>query len=275
MTERLSPINNSVTDRSQFCVRLPPYINSGEIRVNQEKVDGLCKFAGISSLQVFSVDNGETSRTSPVVIGVDKNGAGLAGKDVARTNVPTYEVKGKNHKSPPFPWPNFEKDPTTFLVDVIQSVMDYRPASMQQIVLKINLNTQEISQRIATDSRWKNGTRSLEAWAHYLNTSVRSGIRDAGIRHLMFDTDWQNSAKAIASNTGAVMSLIQAVEKGIDPIVSVITFFLAGSIIGLAESGYAKLLNGENRFSPFVGPQIDRALVLALATKTATLIKAT
>lgn len=126
----------------------------------------------------------------------------------------------------------------------------------------IKINTDEIANRILSESGWNNGVNMPDAWAYHLNKSVKSGIEDIGTKHLVLGvnkTDLFGIFIAVASIASSYYPLFGygfwlVMHNGIAPYMS------------RNSEGFRKSLF-------LTGPQLDRALLLKLISSRSTLVK--
>lgn len=239
------PLENAVGSRSTFKISLPDYVDKDAIGVNLRRTDHLAKLGGISHIQVKSV-NGETSNSVPAIVGINRNGEGLAGKTSLKTEVDQFTV---------------ESEKTDRL-----SI----PHSGSWINTTITLNTNEIEDRIAKNDKWERGIRSAEAWAYHLNQSVSTGVTNSGTEHLTLGLSRLNWVKTLMQY-GIMASFELQNNPTPEGMLSRVLF--VSQFLNLIDMVSCKAQGVEFRYSAFYGPQLDRAIVLWCAAKATNLIK--
>ncbi|MCL5438884.1 MAG: hypothetical protein M1268_02745, partial [Patescibacteria group bacterium] len=138
---------------------------------------------------------------------------------------------------------------------------------------QIILNMDEVSSTIGE----KQNVRSSEAWSREINRALKKGIPQIGTEHLIKDVSKPNLAMSLIwTSMGAWISSLWFINGGKPEYQAAVT---AISIIAHHNfiNFFARNFNfkGEDgmRFSFFNGPELDRALVLSVLSRTKTLAK--
>ena len=245
------PIEWANTKRTRFDIPLPEYANPGRIGVNTKRLVNMLRVGGISHLRVSGQTDGETSRvTTPIVVGHDMNGGAYAGKNIEEISVPEFTTSDEDTNGA---W--------------------WRPHSATWTNAVINLNVAEMAERIKKNDKWPRGVYSTEAWANHLDTTLRNGVSDIGIKHLTVGLNKFNWYLSAFQYT--VMGAVEALSP--NPSVEGLMFripFVSGV---LNTMDYFRFRNTDDgfRWSAFYGPQLDRALFLKVLSSRTNLVRAT
>lgn len=159
---RYTPLEYATTSRATFEVPLPEYIPSRSIGVNTSSLHLLLRIGGINHLRVTCNTDQETSRVVPTVVGFSASGETYASK---KTDIPTFTTSGDN------------ANPNSY-------VSVTRPAAATWKNGHIKLNINKIAGEIIQEDRWQKGVRSPEAWAYHIDSALKEGVADIGVKHL-------------------------------------------------------------------------------------------
>jgi hypothetical protein len=230
------------------------YVDASQIVIKLRGVHKRMRTGGIRSLRVVGV-SGDVSRFVPHIVGMDGKGGALAGLTRVATKVPSSTAEsffGAGGAS--------------------------RNARWIDATVKVNMD--EASERVLSQKK-PGGIRSAEAWAIELDKAVRSGIREAGTAHLIFDTprlERKDIAREVLLPFAGIgiLSLVGGTVPDLERLPVLYEFFNAGFNIGQFRRDSERGVKHEDgfHFSLFFGPQIDRAAWLTLRTRTGQLIKA-
>lgn len=247
------PINKINNNRVRFNIPLPAYIRPDEIGVNVKGLLTLLRIGGISHLRVIGRTDEETSRSTPSILGYDSHGNAYAGKQVEKVDVPEYLVSDEE-------------------ADHGGGSYIFRPHSATWKNMTLNININEMAEKIKDEEVWSRGVYSTEAWADHLDRNLRAGVTEVGVRHLALGFGKLDTF--IAGFQYGVMSLYESQTKS-PSLQGLLTSFC---IIALFNNvlDYRRYGNSENgfRWSVFYGPQLDRALILKVLSGRTNLVKA-
>ena len=166
------PIEFAFGERSQFSLSFPPYLDTKKIGVNIDQIDKLCRLGGISHVRIINGKVDEITKFSSTVVGISRNGEALVGKVGLETSVSTYDVNSRR----------LDLGSTSHAATWVSTT--------------ISINNNEICRRISGEPKWKNGTRSTEAWVTQLDEAVKQGITKTGFKHLTIGLskfDWSSA----------------------------------------------------------------------------------
>lgn len=242
------PLDSARTLWTRFNVSLPGLVDQRQIGVNVRGIEKLCRIGGINHLRVVSNNDGNTSQFVPTIVGFSQSGEAMASKTGVRSDVPTFDVDSERQRS---------------------ASLDFLPHAATWINTTVVLNTAEIANRIKNNQ--DGGIRSPEAWADHINKAVKKGISSAGVKHLTLGLNKYNAVE-VASQY-AIIGFIEAQNPSVSS--AIFKVFLVGGFLNmLAYFRTRGMGRGEEfRMSAFFGPQLDRALVLKLASQRTTLVK--
>lgn len=242
------PIEYANTDRMRFVIPFPEYVKPQQIGVNLSGLERLLRIGGIGRLRVAEQTEGETTRFTPTVVGYNSQGNAYAGKKGTLTFVPEFTTS-----------PN---------LDAPVSRLHF--ATWTNAVINLNIN--EMAQRIRQEDRWTRGVRSTEAWAHHLDEALRKGVRDIGIRHLTLGLnkiDWLYIALQYAQmGTLATFTRFPSVE------IMAFSILFGSGCINLIGCNVFRNTDYGSRWSVIIGPQLDRALLLKILSSRTNLVMA-
>lgn len=259
---RYIPLDEAWSPRVRLNIKLPNYVGQSNIGVNVSALEKLCRMGGIEHLRVSTVNDQDTSQFVPTVAGFDSQGNAYAAKTGVKVEVPTSTY-------------DTEDDELT----------ETRPHAVRTINVGLNLNTNEIAERIRRDERWSTGVRSADGWSHYLNKDIKKAVSATGAKHLTLGVSRYNLYWALFANISAVLvsagaePLVNTVFRNWNPhvpaIEEVIFNVIFRNIICNACDylGYRNNPKYDFRLSLFYGPQFDRALLLKVMTTKSTLVK--
>lgn len=236
------------------------------VGVDIQAIESLTRFGGINHLTVRTIEGVGVSSSTPAVVGFNKSGEAYAGKSA------TVEIK-----------------PFTF--DSTPSIREgYLPPRARETEGLVNFNVDEITQRINRERRWQQGARSPEAWAHYLNASIKEGIQTVGKEHLIgktnhTDAELRNRMISFLASTGIMSATLAFASHGDIRQFVFSTLFYAVFSSGLLQFEERTDLYLENiqaakksgasagyRFSLMLGREYERALLLRLRASFSKLV---
>jgi len=227
------PMPEAQTRRLRTKVKLPFAIEES-IGINVKHTQALCQVSGLRHLTIKNQENPEVSNTINVVVGINEQGVGLAGKGIIK-KVPTFEHEAQRSTSENF---------------------FYKNAIWQD--LTISLNTKEVKQRILGSEE---DVRNVAKWATELNDALTKGIVRTGLKQLLI-----NLRKFDLIMPSVVhLTTLSVLLRG--DIGNFLYWFIqdAGlwSFLGTMASSFENFKEGEgHRLSMFVNFELDRALAL-------------
>lgn len=235
------PIQYANGYKTRFVIPFPEYVKPEHIGVNLGRLDTLLRVGGISHLRVVGQTNGNTTKFTPTIVGYDSQGNAYAGKKGEKITVPEFSSS---------------EDEANTNLDA--SVWRPHAATWKNVV--INLNVNEMAERIRQEDKWSRGVYSTEAWAHHLDKDIREGVASMGIKHLALGFNKYN--RISTSIQYALMGLFEA-SSG-HPSVESMAFRVPFVSQFLNVIDYFSYRNTDDgyRWSTFYGPQLDRALLL-------------
>jgi len=248
------PMSEANTERVRTTATLPFQLHE-RVGLNVKRIHSICQLAGFSHLKIQNDPSGETSQAVPQIVGLDRNGSAVAGKAAVK-NVPTYQS-------------DYSPDP----------VFDVgRP--MKQAVWKnltVSLNTEEMKQRILlSDERV---TDSSE-WGKQIDEALKKATLRSGVRHLVGDIGRVEKILSLFFYTLVYSEDLVSIAKDDTSLLEAIPMFatsfaLTGVVMTAMNSlAYGTEKPGEGRrASFFFGPELDRAIALAVSTYTGRLAK--
>lgn len=213
----------------------------------------MCRFGGISHLRVVGNTEGDVSKFTPTIVGFNAQGDAYAGRKGESVSVPTFD--------------SFMQDDDKTVEGSVT-----KPHSASWTNATINLNINEISERIRKEEKWQRGVYSTDAWAYHINRSVKKGVVDAGVKHLAIGLNGWNWGSALFQY--GTMGVWEGIVDHPPTLQSV--FFRVFFVSGVCNAwDYVRFRNSEYgfRWSAFYGPQLDRALLLKLFSGRAPLVK--
>lgn len=220
----------------RFAVTLPNFVDPRSFGINLKRVGLLCRLGGIGHLRVVSLTEQETSSYVPTIAGFDAQGNAYAAKTGLKTSTPLYTVDSRENSD---------------------GILAQKWVNG---VIKINID--ETANRILSETRWSNGVNMPDAWAYHLNRSIRGGIEDIGIKHLVIGFNKMD----LVSN----FIVIASIASGNNALLGYVPWLFWFNVV----MPYAMRTYGDFRRSLFLsGPQLDRALLLKLISSRSTLVK--
>lgn len=244
------PLKEASFEGARFDVSLPNFIDTERIGVNTKAIHRFCRLGGIKHLRVTGNAEGETSSFTPTIVGYDSQGNAYAGKTGIKTIVPTFTEDSDE--------------------DGYSEPGMYKPHASTWVNTNLDLNLNEISKNIEQEERWQRNFRSTDAWSYYLNKSIKDGITDAGIKHLIWGFN-KSEVFRHAFQYG-MMGFFQA-TSGNNTVESFIQrLIFSSTFLNLFDAFVATRNIRDHRFSVFFGPQLDRALLLKILSTRTTLV---
>ncbi len=248
-----TPIEYANTYRTRFAIPVPEYIKPEKIGVNLGGLTTLMRVGGISHLRVAGQTDGDTSRFTPTIVGYDSQGNAYAGKKGERVTFPESSISTDEAN------PNLDSSL-------------FRPHSVTWKNIVINLNINEMAERIRQEDKWDRGVYSTEAWASHLDKDIREGVTDAGLKHLTLGLSKLNWGATVFQY--GMMAFWEA--QNTQPSLQGMAFRLSfvPQILNLWDYFRYGTKDDGLRWSLFYGPQLDRAILLKIISSRANLVMA-
>lgn len=234
-TETFIPLDQANTERVQTRIDLP-FGLSEQVGINTSRIESLLQISGFRYALIKGIHDEPISSSSPLIVGVDKNGAALAGK-VNTSPVPTQTSGFKDQANPI----NFPKQ-----------------ARWSNLAVKINIP--EIQQQILNEA---GSVKDPHPWAKKINSSLKQGIVKAGKNNLLKDFNHYDMKFYPGSYA---LYFFLSLAMGSDPAITLHNFALLGTVASILQPAFygAEKTGQGRRFSLFFGPEIDRALLLGI-----------
>ncbi len=247
------PIEYANTNRTRFVIPFPEYVKPQQIGVNLRGLRMLLRIGGISHLRVAGQTDGETTRFTPTIVGYDSQGNAYAGKKGEKVTIPeftTYDDEANRN----------------------QDASEWKPHSATWKNAVINLNINEMAERIRQEDKWARGVSSTEAWAYHLDKVVRKGVSDIGVRHLTLGVDRTTWGLTAFQYVLAGALEVSTGHPSIESMAYRILFMsLCMNLVHYI--GHRNTYDGY-RWSVLYGPQLDRALLLIVLSSRTNLVMA-
>lgn len=249
-------------DRVSFQLELPPYIEKDRIGVNVNRFDKACEIGGIRDLELHGAAGMDTSSTTPDVVGINSKGEAIAGKSSVEDKA--LDAVGGGETGP--------ADHTH---------------QMRELVYHMDLNLDEMSTRILAEGH-PDGVRSVKPWVKELDRSTKKEVDWLGRLQLLRLVYASEVAPPLAVDTyslmeagymGPVSYLMGDFDpQAPDPIRAATLLLAFNAALNIKDYflykyRYDHECGNEFRFSLFNGPQLDRALALAVYVRTRKFIK--
>jgi hypothetical protein len=245
--EREQPENNI-----KISLNLPGYVDQDRIGVNLTEIARLCRLVGIRELVVLGKTDEETSRTLPEIAGVNLDGSAMASKKITKAiTTPIFETNSRSYDNRKWPL-----------------------IANRWIDLNIGINVEEIGLRI---SRQPEGIRAVKNWAKELNNGLKIPIKNVGNQNLLHNLEigdkFELGSIVVIVGTSLGLELALGILSPILTDMLLISAPVAGKLGSLLRKRMGLDPDPNHRFSIFLGPQIDRAIILNIESATTTLIK--
>jgi len=246
------PMSEANTACLRTTATLPFHLHE-EVGLNVKRIHAICQVSGFRHLVIRNDPEGERSRATPQVVGIDRNGSAVGGK-VAFREVPA-----------------FKSDYT----EVHYGTFPQKQARWKNVV--ISLNTQEITQRILHSER---KVTDSDEWGKEINKALKKAMTESGTRHLVKDLTRIDLIFTLVGNWLIYKNdLIEIVKEGIDPQVALSRLALRTVSVGVIFTTISSLFDGVEkpgegrRVSLLYGPELDRAVVLLALAYSSRLAK--
>lgn len=226
-----------------------PFGLSDQIGLNVKKAEWLAQIGGLRTVTVKNDPNGETSKVQHTVVGINKDGSGMAGASKI-DYAPTSGLEMKQDK--------------------------YKIHSARWADVTIKINTEEVKNRILGKSLT---VTNPESWVPDLNKSIKSEIRKAGHKQLLpINPDYFGFYWIYGWNL--YYAVTAAMQTGDLSIPNVLLSFAGRNLMsGVIWETFSTVISGTeqrgggNRLTLGIGPELDRALVFNLSFLGDPLIK--
>lgn len=253
------PITEAQSERVRFHVSLPEFVDDDKIGVNLRAINRLCQIGGIRRLVVIGAEDLDTSKAVPQILGFNSQGSAYMGKAATKTDEPTSKSISATG----------------------QEEWWSHPQQWANTVIAINMN--EVRERIAQEKDWNEGIRSTKAWSHFLNKGIKEGISREGSLQLL------SLRNKLSLGIFASFVALKSFEIGPIPMLNdynphipalkdlAITYFVWSNSWNTYDRftrGKRPFLSDNNtRYTLFYGPEVDRAILLNIVSRTRTLVK--
>lgn len=250
LEHKFVPMSEANTWRLRTTATLPFQLHES-VGLNVGRIETLCQIAGFRYLKIQNDPNGETSQAVPLVVGVGRDGQAVASRAAVK-NVPTYQFDSSQ-------------------------VFDVR-WPMKQARWKdstISLNTEEMKQRILlSDER----VTDSNEWGKQIDKALKGAAMKGGVRHLVSGLDRFEKIMTPFFYALIFSNDLVTIAKGESPEaipISATSIVITGTLMtGLYSLRYGvEKPGGGRRVSLFYGPELDRAIALAVFTYTSKLAK--
>ncbi len=239
------PLTMANTRRIRTNVELPFGLEE-RVGVDVRRTQAMMQLGGIRHLKLQS-EEGETSKVSGIVVGVDRQGGAVSG-GIRSETVPVSTSKAEFTRGQKWRKQATWKD------------------------IKVTLNVEEAKRRFLDEG---GDVRRPERWAQHVDKAVRGAVVSQGVRHLVDTSTYEKVLFGIAYAGGIATAggvglgdIIFHTAKPHPPTIEGIVgqFILIGafwSVWDLLSFGPERPGEGR-RISLFVGTEPDRALALGI-----------
>lgn len=248
------PIADAQSERLIIKIPFPEFVEDQKIGVNVREIHRLCQIGGIRKIAVIGIDDLDTSRSEPQILGINEQGSAYMGKAVSKT------------------------EPPVSLSDSGYTEGYYHTERWTNAVIAVDMNA--LKERIVHDRRWPEGVRSPSAWSHYLNKGIKDGISNEGTLHLLSLSPKVRLAfftTAVGLDVSGIGLPFISTHHPHFPEVSetVLRYFVSSSLWNIVDRVFSggTIRDNKVRYTLFYGPEVDRAILLKILTKTRTLVK--
>lgn len=232
--------------RVTFDLKLPGIVPTERIGIHLRRLHRMMNMGGINRLQVTG-HSGPLDRQQPII-------SGVAGEGVATAEgvFDKHTLKSGSQRRRPS-----SNDQSPYLA-----------GRWVDVTLPINIT--DVADRIG---RKQQRIRDPKAWATELNQDIKDGIVQEGIEHLIFNLSLEDKfdmgyVGLVSVAMGSSLAIGVGEFKYIVPSIILSTFFgSAGANFTNGIDHYRKKYDNDFRRSLFIGPQIDRALVLSTMSR--------
>ena len=249
------PLLDAGSEHLHFLAKsFPEWVPLNKLSLNIKRLKTMCRIGGISDLVIGATDTGETSSFVPMISGFNSQGEATAAKGGLKTKVPTHEQLGLK---PP----------------------QLRFHEGRWTLGAVILNSNEIANQIRFNDKFSGNIRSEEAWAYFIDKSIKEGVEKVGVNHLT--SGFSALEKAFSAMYYAVPLTAALMLKDIPTNILLVNYLYNYSLMRIITNLHIFLRNHFNpqefgiRQSFFDGPELDRALILKAVSKTSTLVKPT
>lgn len=243
----LSRLNNLETEGYAFHIQLPDYAPSEELGLDIGRLNRIKRWTGFGHL-ILNTYAGDTTEATPVVASLAPDGSATAGSKFSTEEADLYDT-----------------DMTKCTWAHNQFPEYCRPSGL------VKLNTNEILQRLSTDTKTPGALRDPQAWADQLNSSLTDGVLSLAKQNLYLR---HSIADKIMSFYFAAASAIVCRNYPAEIPAYTVGMSLVHQTLGrplMARNRYG--LSGERMLSVFPGVSLDRLLITTGLLKASKLIR--
>ena len=226
----------------RFVASLPNFVDPRSIGININRISLLCRLGGIRHLRVEGLTDEETSSFVPTLVGFDTQGNAYAAKTGMKTSVPTYTTDSQSY--------------------------DLGPLPTRGVNGVIKINVDETANRILSETRWSNGVNNNDAWSYHLNSIIKNGIVDIGTKHLILGADKRDYLLELLPVSSMTIN-----SSSVDGLNLLVLFGIWYFMVNVFSPHVTRRPEGWRHSLLLYGPQLDRALLLKLASLKSTLVK--
>ncbi len=234
-------------------IELPTFVDKNQLKFDWDFIKFLCKLGGISDISIKSFVK-DTEIIFETEMGLDNKGTAIASKTQDKINS-TYNYKLRAPFELTFPMHAYD-----------------------WAKLEINIDINEILRKILHEEKqWKKGISDPEAWAYYLDQSIKDALGEAIYKYLVTEVTIGETIYGIGPLLAmTARALYDELAKGSSPETTLGQVFLTMFIISLMENfhnfmrtlyrNYITETDRNFRLSLIfpIGPQIDRVLLTRL-----------
>lgn len=240
--EVYTPLPEANTERVRSTLVLPFKLEE-QIGLNTGKIELLAQIGGISHLKIQNDEHGRTSQVVPQIVGVDGQGTAVSGA----ASVERIPVYSNDHE---------------------RSGLLSRYKTERWTGVTIRINSEEIKSKLLKADQIVNKS---DPWAKEINSAVKKSIVDSGVRHLM---SLEGHEKILATFVYSIDILLASStvwagtpEEFLPNLLyqAMITGVLWNFVKPVLGNGPERWGEG-SRVSLSMGPEIDRVVVLCIAS---------
>lgn len=239
--EIYTPIPEANTERIRASLVLPFRLEE-QVGLNTRKIELLSQIGGISHVKIQNDEQSGTTQTIPQVVGIDGQGTAISGATKV-SKVPSFR---SSHES---------------------DTSRYKTSRWAELTIRIN--SEEIKNRLLKTDQIVN---MPDPWAKEINSAIKKSILNSGVKHLMSLERYEKFLAVFLYSLDVLLSTSLVVRAGTpeqflpeiinQAILTGIFWNIFKPILGDGLEGKGR----GSRLSISMGPEIDRAAVLYLAS---------
>lgn len=236
------------TPRIDFALNLPEYLNTDKIGINVRRIHMMMRLGGIRSLTIEG-KSGETETVTPSIVGGNEEGA-VAGTRAIIKKVPKSMSLRSNESGD----------------------REYNSLASKWTDARVIVNLSQMQDELSQAGQ----LRSEKAWAKEINKAITKELTEQGTKHLLMDMEFWDYFDVAASLGYTGVSTSFHLEEGpLGAIRRLLLYNLGMNIMNRYVFGrkYARYNDDGYRWSAFVGPQFDRAVILQTMAKSGRVAK--